>query len=180
MLNKKEDFKMNENQKKEGSYWDGNGLYQEEYDKLYTELVPDRGMANTLHGQLILSVNRLGWDYWNNGYCNAMVPVFETDTYYNNDEEGYIEEDEYIDHYEWDDFYKENFVDFLIKNGSEEVQEVMEKLYTEVMELMETDMVQDLDFSYKEDSKVEVLHNRLISVVMEQVLSTENRELTED
>ena len=28
------------------SYWDNNGAYQEQYDKLYESLVPSRGVCN--------------------------------------------------------------------------------------------------------------------------------------
>jgi len=53
------------------SYWDKNGAYQTEYDKLYEELVPSRGEADTIHGEMIRSVSRLFYDFCNNGNCNV-------------------------------------------------------------------------------------------------------------
>jgi DnaJ-class molecular chaperone len=53
------------------SYWNNNGAYQEEYDKLYEELVPSRGEADTIHGEMIRAVSRLFYDFCNNGNCNV-------------------------------------------------------------------------------------------------------------
>lgn len=53
------------------SYWEGNGYFQNEYDKLWGELVPSSGEANTLHGELLRCIGRLFYDYCNNGNCNA-------------------------------------------------------------------------------------------------------------
>jgi hypothetical protein len=53
------------------SYWDGNGAYQTEYDKLYEELVPSSGEADTVHGEMIRAASRLFYDYCNNGNCNV-------------------------------------------------------------------------------------------------------------
>jgi hypothetical protein len=54
------------------SYWNENGAYQTEYDKLYGELVPSRGEADTVHGEMIRAVSRLFYDFCNNGNCNAV------------------------------------------------------------------------------------------------------------
>ncbi len=53
------------------SYWNNNGAYQTEYDKLYEDLVPSRGEADTVHGEMIRSVSRLFYDFCNNGNCNV-------------------------------------------------------------------------------------------------------------
>ena len=52
------------------SYWNNNGVYQEQYDKLYESLVPSRGEADTVHGEMLRAVSRLFYDYCNNGNCN--------------------------------------------------------------------------------------------------------------
>jgi len=54
------------------SYWNENGAYQKEYNELYTQLVPDSGEANTIHGEMIRCVSRLLYDYCNNGNCNVL------------------------------------------------------------------------------------------------------------
>ncbi len=55
----------------EGSYWNHNGAYQEEGDRLYEEMVPATGAAETVHGELIRGINRLFHEYCNNGNGNA-------------------------------------------------------------------------------------------------------------
>lgn len=60
------------------SYWNDNGAYQEEYDRLYEELVPRQGEAPTIHGELIRGASQLAYDYYNNGNGNAIE--FLTDT----------------------------------------------------------------------------------------------------
>ena len=52
------------------SYWNNNGAYQEQYDKLYESLVPSRGESDTVHGEMLRAVSRLFYDYCNNGNCN--------------------------------------------------------------------------------------------------------------
>jgi len=54
------------------TYWDENGAYQKELDKLYNKLVPMSGDAETVHGELVRVVNRLYYEYCNNGNCNAV------------------------------------------------------------------------------------------------------------
>jgi len=41
------------------TYWDDNGAYQKEHDKLYKELVPSQGDAETVHGELVRIAGRL-------------------------------------------------------------------------------------------------------------------------
>lgn len=53
------------------SYWNKEGLYEAEYNELYDALVPASGMANTLFGEVVRAASRLGYDYYNNGNCNA-------------------------------------------------------------------------------------------------------------
>ena len=62
------------------SYWDSKGAYQKEMDKLYGKLVPSSGEANTVHGEMIRSINRLFYDFCNNGNCNVIEVLTETET----------------------------------------------------------------------------------------------------
>ncbi len=52
-------------------YWNNEGVNQELFDRLTTELIPSRGSAKTLNGELIRAVNRLSYEYCNNGNWNA-------------------------------------------------------------------------------------------------------------
>ena len=72
------------------SYWNNEGQFQKEYDELYNELVPASGRSETLFGEVIRAVSRLGYEYLNNGNCNAR----ET-TEIEDDEDSYYEESEY-------------------------------------------------------------------------------------
>ena len=54
------------------SYWNNNGAYQEEHDRLWEELVPASGSAPTIHGELIRAVGRLFYEFCNNGNCNSI------------------------------------------------------------------------------------------------------------
>jgi hypothetical protein len=62
---------------KGNSYWEENGVYQAEYEKLFDELVPGYGSARTINGELIRCVNRLFYDYCNNGNGNAQEHEYE-------------------------------------------------------------------------------------------------------
>lgn len=57
--------------KERTSYWDSNGKYQAEYDKLWEEFVPLSGESENEYGELIRIVGRLFYEYCNNGNCNA-------------------------------------------------------------------------------------------------------------
>ena len=52
------------------SYWDNCGAYQNEYDEL-DKLVPSEGHADTLVGEVVRASGILGYEYYNNGNCNA-------------------------------------------------------------------------------------------------------------
>ena len=53
----------------ENTYWNGNGEYQADYKRL-VELMPAQGEADTLAGELIRCVSRLGHELYNNGMGN--------------------------------------------------------------------------------------------------------------
>lgn len=54
----------------ENTYWNGNGLYQREYEQMMEDLVPASGKCDTLAGEMIRAVSRLGYDFYNNGMGN--------------------------------------------------------------------------------------------------------------
>ena len=61
------------------TYYGGDGVYQSEYGELYKSLVPGSGSAETLHGELIRSISRLGHEYNNNGNGNLIEQEAETE-----------------------------------------------------------------------------------------------------
>lgn len=69
-------------------YWEGEGAYNEEYTKLYDELVPASGCSKTLFGELIRAASRLGYDYYNNGNCNAADITYIEEEGYEDEETG--------------------------------------------------------------------------------------------
>ena len=53
----------------QNTYWNKSGAHQADYDRL-VELVPDMGNCDTVAGEMIRSVSRLGYDLYNNGMGN--------------------------------------------------------------------------------------------------------------
>lgn len=78
------------------SYWDDNGAYTAEYNKLYHELVPHVGSAATLKGELVRAISKLVYEHCNNGNCNARVARYETheESCWGCDGEGYFDEEQ--------------------------------------------------------------------------------------
>lgn len=52
------------------TYWNGNGRLQAEYNQMVSDLVPVMGNCDTLAGELLRSVSRLAYDFYNNGMGN--------------------------------------------------------------------------------------------------------------
>lgn len=63
-------------------YWNENGVYQHEFTTLTDELMPLRGMAKYLVGEVVRAANRLYYEYCNNGNINAIdVEELEPEEY---------------------------------------------------------------------------------------------------
>ncbi len=62
------------------TYWSKDAVYYKQYSHLYDNLVPAKGSCKTLHGELILAISRLQYEYFNNGNCNACETPIETET----------------------------------------------------------------------------------------------------
>ena len=56
--------------KKFGSYWAGNGKYQDDLDVLNQYLVPPSGKASTVEGEAIRSASNITHEMFNNGGGN--------------------------------------------------------------------------------------------------------------
>ena len=63
----------------EPRYWGNKGKYQEKYDTLWEELVPDEGRASTQHGELLRLISKVYYDRYNNGFGNG--PFKRVDQY---------------------------------------------------------------------------------------------------
>ena len=51
-------------------YWNSNGMYQADYEVLANKLLPSKGKADTIEGEMLRAATKLYYDYWNNGMCN--------------------------------------------------------------------------------------------------------------
>lgn len=155
-----------------GGYWGNNGAYQEEYDRLYEELVPAQGAATTTNGELIRAASRLAYDYYNNGNCNAREDHYETCP--SCDGTGEYEGDgeyddccyecggdgEYLSESTVAPYYQQ-FIDFIEKTmGTEEVLAITAKIAA---------------FICKESSDDKGIYDQLMDEVMHYVLTHDNR-----
>jgi hypothetical protein len=79
---------------KTGTYWDNEGKYQEQYNKAWEQLIPASGEAEDGLPEALRAISRIGYDYYNNGFCNLWqgwedvddygdeVMVYKMDSYY--------------------------------------------------------------------------------------------------
>ena len=86
---------------KEGSYWDNKGKYQHEYDAAWKALIPASGEAKDGLPEALRAISRIGYDYYNNGFCNLWQGWEDIDEY----------GEEYKE-YKMDSYY-EDMVDYL-------------------------------------------------------------------
>lgn len=171
------------------SYWGETGVYQSVYDRLYKNLVPDSGEAETLHGELVRCISRLYYDYNNNGNMNSMSCETEMEEYTCNNCDGSGETTSYGDDDEeetepCDDcggsgeleeevdgepfitkFYK-SMIDFLYKNL--ESKKVVSDLERYLLDNYE---------NYNYDDKSMNIYDRVIDEVCYFCMTTENRNL---
>ena len=82
------------------AYWDNNGKYQEQYEKAWEQLIPAQGEAKDGWPEALRAISRIGYDYYNNGFCNLWQSSEEYDG------------DDHYDVYEMDSYY-EDLVDYL-------------------------------------------------------------------
>lgn len=73
------------------SYWADDSVNSEKMSKLWDELVPSKGEADTVHGELVRAFGRLNYEFGNNGNCNAIE--WEEETCPSCDGLGYEEEE---------------------------------------------------------------------------------------
>ena len=159
------------------TYWNKQGAYQKESDKLFKKLVPDTGEAETVHGELIRSMSRLYYDYFNNGNGNAVDAVkcdcpechgggWETINKGTEDEEqvdcSYCDgECQIITGYEFANYYEKLF-NFIKNNLPKEEQPVVERFEKQVL-------------AKNQDNINEQVYEELTDSIMHFVLTTENK-----
>ena len=68
------------------SYWNGNGRYQQVYDKL-SEQIPEIGESDKVHIEALRCITNIYYDVYNNGGCN----LYDRDTHDGNDGGEYYE-----------------------------------------------------------------------------------------
>ena len=87
--------------KPSGSYWDNEGKYQAQYNKAWKQLIPASGEAKDGLPEALRAISRIGYDYYNNGFCNLW-----------RSSEAYDSDGCYYDEYSMDSYYEE-LVDYL-------------------------------------------------------------------
>ena len=83
------------------SYWDNEGKYQAQYNRAWKQLIPFEGEAEDGWPEALRAISRIGYDYFNNGFCNLW-----------RSSEEYDDDGCYYDVYEMDSYYEE-LVDYL-------------------------------------------------------------------
>ena len=86
---------------KTGAYWDREGKYQEQYDAAWKQLIPFEGEADDGLPEALRAISRIGYDYYNNGFCNLWQSS-----------EAYDSDGCYYDEYSMDSYY-EDMVSYL-------------------------------------------------------------------
>lgn len=53
-------------------YWNNNGAQQKEMNRLTEKFMPAQGCAENFTGEVVRAINRLYYEFCNNGNCNAL------------------------------------------------------------------------------------------------------------
>ena len=157
------------------TYWNNNGAYSKELLELYTKLVPDIGDAQTVHGELVRAVSRLGYEYYS-GNRNACVPYY-ADPEYDVDDNGeeYCINDDEIEHIDIDKYY-DNMLNFIYTYSVVESLTTIQQV-EEAVEGVRYVIKQAVNYKncggYFQES-FEKCYNELTDLVMYVVLNTED------
>lgn len=109
------------------SYWNHTGKYQEQYDRLWKELVPPEGNADTYHGEVLRICSRLYYDYYNNGLCNC----YDVNTDYSDDDEDYEETTTEVNRYTSEQMEKlAEYIKLLKPEEADEFEHIMRNIYS--------------------------------------------------
>lgn len=125
---------------KASHYWDEGGAWKNEMDEL-TEAMPATGSAKTLNGELVRAINRLYYDYCNNGNMNAA----EVTTVSNLDDDD--DEEEEIS---WNPYY-EKFYELIESTLQDVESELTFEAKNEIRNALETVDNLVLNYGYISD-----------------------------
>ena len=130
------------------AYWDRNGKYQEQYDRAWKQLIPASGEAKDGLPEALRAISRIGYDYYNNGFCN----LWRADEEYDSD-------GSYYDVYRMDSYYRD-MVEYL-------AYEIPRDLHKELQEFL-------LDAQgYGNWSDQASVIDRIIDHIMERIIEDE-------
>jgi len=141
---------MSKINKDTGSYWDHKGKYQKEYDAAWEALIPASGEADDGLPEALRAISRVGYDYYNNGFCNLWQEWEDVDDW---------GEDTIVRKM---DSYYEDLVDYLEWH-------VPPKLYREFKDWLPTINYGSISWGSNGDDVID----RIIDHVIEQMLEEE-------
>ena len=134
--------------KPSGVYWDNEGKYQAQYERAWKQLIPASGEAKDGLPEALRAISRIGYDYYNNGFCN----LWRADEEYDSD-------GSYYDVYRMDSYYRD-MVEYL-------AYEIPRDLHKELQEFL-------LDAQgYGNWSNQASILDRIIDHIMERIIEDE-------
>ena len=136
---------------KEGSYWDNKGKYQQEYDAAWKALIPFEGEADDGLPEALRAISRVGYDYYNNGFCNLWREWEDVDDW---GEDTIVREM---------DSYYEDLVDYLAYH-------VPPKLYREFKDWLPTVNYGSISWGANGDEVIDRIINHIIEQMLEEEL----------
>ena len=175
------DFSINESVGSKHLYWNGEGKHQDEYDRLYSELVGGSGSSETLNGELIRAASRLYHENFNNGNGNAKEEEWEDCGHCGGS--GEVEKDDYDE--EYDDSEYEECPECWGEGKIEEGGKV-DSFYQKFIDLIRDnvpearDIIDAIEVFITTGRGNESKYDTLIDQVVEHVLKTEDQPLPAD
>ena len=128
-----------------GSYWNNEGKYQAQYNKAWEQLIPVQGEAQDGLPEALRAISRIGYDYYNNGFCN-LWQTWDGST-------------------EMSDFYQD-LVYYLRRH-------VPSELYSEFREWLPTVSYGSIDWGANGDDVIDRIINHIMEGIIKDELITE-------
>ena len=135
------------------SYWDNEGKYQEQYNAAWKALIPASGEAEDGLPEALRAISRVGYDYYNNGFCNLWQEWEDVDDW---------GEDTIVR--EMDSYYRD-MVDYLDYH-------VPPKLYREFKDWLPTINYGSISWGNNGDDVIDRIINHIIEQMLEEGLIT--------
>ena len=140
------------------TYWNKEGAYQEEFEQLVKELVPQSGYAGSDRGELIRAIMRLQYEYYNNGNCNAKEEVWGEEEVF----VGYGDDGEEV--YEYESVIVEEKVSEFFQEFIDLIKEYVD--CSEIREIEQLILNQHPSYSEEEQRVYVNLFDKVISYVL--------------